>query len=319
MRHFVGVVCGAALLWGWTTVGCSTVADLDGYTFDLEEDGGIGGKGGSAGKGGCSGGLSSCSGTCVDKKTNKSNCGTCGHACLGDQICMSGTCGCPTPKTVCGSVCADLKSDSANCGTCGNACVGGKICVSGVCKCATGSTICGGECANLLTDADHCGECGIQCAAGRSCISGECACKSTQTECDDACLSCGGSTPVAHCSVSRPSECCGTTEEFCDVPGGGSGCFAAPIDCSTATECGGSLQACAPGTASYGCDDNGWLACCSGEHPLFCYFESECGSCWTSTSLGCSFTPTYCSQENACHGCAIGAHYDCASSTCVPD
>ena len=49
----------------------------------------------------CPGGLTTCGGTCVDTKSDAANCGTCGAACLANQVCLSnGSC-----ATVCGSGC----------------------------------------------------------------------------------------------------------------------------------------------------------------------------------------------------------------------
>jgi len=43
--------------------------------------------------GSCRSGLVECSLKCVDVEVDPSNCGTCGHACSGAQVCTAGTCG----------------------------------------------------------------------------------------------------------------------------------------------------------------------------------------------------------------------------------
>jgi len=42
--------------------------------------------------GGCTGGKTDCDGTCVDTQTDKNNCGACGSACSGGEICDIGVC-----------------------------------------------------------------------------------------------------------------------------------------------------------------------------------------------------------------------------------
>ena len=40
----------------------------------------------------CNAGLATCSGACVDTASDRSNCGTCGHKCVGNHVCTSGVC-----------------------------------------------------------------------------------------------------------------------------------------------------------------------------------------------------------------------------------
>lgn len=44
------------------------------------------------GQGTCSAGLTCCSGNCFDLQADFFNCGSCGHACTGNQACVNGTC-----------------------------------------------------------------------------------------------------------------------------------------------------------------------------------------------------------------------------------
>ncbi|MBI3185610.1 MAG: hypothetical protein HYZ28_26020 [Myxococcales bacterium] len=71
-----------------------------------------------------------CSGSCVDKKSDRSNCGGCGISCGSGGACDGGSCDCPVQNR-CGSTCADLRSDPTNCGACGRSC--GGPCDAGSC------------------------------------------------------------------------------------------------------------------------------------------------------------------------------------------
>src|SRR6266568_3047747 len=61
-----------------------------------------------------------CNGVPTDTKTDKANCGSCGHACASTATCTYGTCQCPNGGTDCNGTCEDLKTDVKNCGKCGN-------------------------------------------------------------------------------------------------------------------------------------------------------------------------------------------------------
>jgi len=58
---------------------------------------------------------------CHDLRTDNANCGSCGHACSGGQVCTSGTCTCMLGTTLCGD-CTQLDRDPFNCGSCGHVC-----------------------------------------------------------------------------------------------------------------------------------------------------------------------------------------------------
>jgi hypothetical protein len=40
----------------------------------------------------CNAGFAACSGICVDTSTDRSNCGTCGHKCVGNRTCSASVC-----------------------------------------------------------------------------------------------------------------------------------------------------------------------------------------------------------------------------------
>jgi hypothetical protein len=77
-----------------------------------------------------------CSGACVDTASDPKNCGKCGHACLGHDVCTSGKCTstCTATQTDCSGNCVDTTSDPGNCGACAHACGTGKVCSAGGCQ-----------------------------------------------------------------------------------------------------------------------------------------------------------------------------------------
>jgi hypothetical protein len=106
----------------------------------------------------CSAGMSLCSGTCVNVKTDPDNCGACGFSVPYGDTCENGqfsssikkntggtsssssgsatttTQGsCISGRTSCDGTCRDLRSEAANCGSCGNVCPSGQNCQDGRC------------------------------------------------------------------------------------------------------------------------------------------------------------------------------------------
>jgi serine/threonine-protein kinase len=98
------------------------------------------GSGDCTGKATCSGGKCVCPGTvcagvCVDTKWDKQNCGQCGRACPGENLCEGGSCvSCSPPRALCGGRCINTSVDLHNCGGCGKKCTPGLLCWQGVCK-----------------------------------------------------------------------------------------------------------------------------------------------------------------------------------------
>src|SRR5690606_29477665 len=115
------------------------------------------------------------------------NCGRCGKACGGGEICVDGLCtaSCVEPLQDCDNVCVDVKVDPANCGGCGQTC-GPYAGAVGLCRDASCDLVCDqdrGNCndflldgceADFLTDSQHCGACGKACNADQRCIDGVC-------------------------------------------------------------------------------------------------------------------------------------------------
>ena len=140
----------------------------------------------------CSYGYTSCSGVCVNLRTNAANCGYCGHACSAGQVCSRGTCtGCPAGTTLCNGSCVNLSTSASNCGTCGSACATGASCSGGNCACPGSQVVCANvnACVDTGTSASNCGTCGNACPSGETCSGGACACPGGSGVCGDACVS----------------------------------------------------------------------------------------------------------------------------------
>ncbi len=87
----------------------------------------------------CTTGLEKCADTCVAVQTDSKNCGSCGSACNGGNVCVAGACVCPIGQQVCNGVCTSLATTPSNCGSCGYACGSGQACNQGVCEdCSSG-------------------------------------------------------------------------------------------------------------------------------------------------------------------------------------
>jgi hypothetical protein len=87
----------------------------------------------------CVSGTVRCGDTCVATQTDNSNCGSCGSACSGGNVCAAGACVCPVGQGVCNGICTAVASDPNNCGSCGLRCGTGQACNQGVCQdCSSG-------------------------------------------------------------------------------------------------------------------------------------------------------------------------------------
>jgi hypothetical protein len=153
-----------------------------------------------------------CGDRCVDSTTDRSNCGACGHACTGLEICAGGMCtlACPTGQVNCRGFCIDTRIDPTNCGACGVSCGPGYACGGGFCRpldgvdvpgCAPPSMQCGETCADVRNDNAHCGMCGRACADDRRCEGGTCVvpCAPGEDRCAGVCVRLSSS--AAHCGM----------------------------------------------------------------------------------------------------------------------
>lgn len=82
----------------------------------------------------CTTGLTKCADTCVATQTDSNNCGSCGSACSGGNVCVAGACVCPSGQQVCNGICTAIGTDPRNCGSCGYTCGSGQACNQGVCE-----------------------------------------------------------------------------------------------------------------------------------------------------------------------------------------
>lgn len=114
-----------------------------------------------------------CSGQCVDLRTDRLHCGSCGNTCHDGMICQGSQCRCTGGRTECNGTCVDLATDLANCGSCGNVCGPNMTCANRACHCLPGLTDCSGTCRDLATDPENCGACGVSCN-GNACVAGIC-------------------------------------------------------------------------------------------------------------------------------------------------
>lgn len=164
----------------------------------------------------CISGLTLCSGTCRNLRTDSRNCGACGYICPSGQTCQDAWClesgskgnamstsaattisadlSCSGRETLCGNSCTDLFSDKKNCGVCGRTCGAEEICVSARCGPActqSGTSLCGDTCVDLDTDNNNCGVCGTECptflsnSKGSGCSYGKCVISQCKTDYDD--------------------------------------------------------------------------------------------------------------------------------------
>jgi len=84
----------------------------------------------------CVSGTVRCGDTCVAIQTDNSNCGSCGSACSGGNVCVAGACVCPVGQAICNGVCTAVATDPNNCGSCGLQCDQGQgqACNQGICQ-----------------------------------------------------------------------------------------------------------------------------------------------------------------------------------------
>jgi hypothetical protein len=77
-----------------------------------------------------------CGTACIDPTNDLENCGQCGNACSGDQVCGDGQCAdmCPVGQEVCAHTCVDMTTDREHCGACDSPCTEDEDCRAGSCE-----------------------------------------------------------------------------------------------------------------------------------------------------------------------------------------
>ncbi|HVH45310.1 MAG TPA: hypothetical protein VM925_23315 [Labilithrix sp.] len=83
--------------------------------------------GDSGGGGACTPEQTKCGDTCVDTKTNATNCGACNRACPNGLACSDGNCQCPDKGAFCDGQCF-ARTDREHCGPTCATCAGNQVC-----------------------------------------------------------------------------------------------------------------------------------------------------------------------------------------------
>ena len=181
------------------------------------------------GGGKCSSDQKVCGGTCTSVQFDPKNCGDCGVACKGGEVCNAGKCGtvCSAPLTKCGATCTDTKLDPNNCGSCGTACVAGEVCTDTGCAtvCPGSLKKCDKACFDVQNDPKNCGDCGKACGTGEVCVAGKCGgtCSAPLTNCTGTCTNtafdpnnCGACGVKCAVGTSCVEGGCGTADKTDD-------------------------------------------------------------------------------------------------------
>ena len=109
--------------------------------------------------------------------SDPANCGVCGKACAGGEVCSFGTCSlnCAGALTKCGSACVDITRDLAHCGACDNAACIAPATGTGTVACE--ASACKTTCANgyrLAADNRSCELIAVACVAPSMMAGGVC-------------------------------------------------------------------------------------------------------------------------------------------------
>lgn len=243
----------------------------------------------------CPAGQLRCAGGCTDVLVDGQNCGGCGVACAGGQVCAGGACSttCGAALARCtgdaGDYCANLQTDSANCGSCDKACPSGRVCSGGGCQISCGAPFvqCGSACTDTEDDPNNCGDCGAECGpfahATVACVGGSC-----REICASGYLDCSA-TGTSGCNTDSQND-----PDNCNGCGRRCGPFA------------NATAECVAGKCSYSCD--GQYLDCDGQSFNGCEADpatdsKNCGSCGHVCSTGCT--------SGACRSVtALGANRD---------
>jgi hypothetical protein len=240
----------------------------------------------------CPNGLSCCDQRCVDLKTDKQNCGTCGLSCNG------------AGATCCSGSCANLTSDVKNCGACGHACSttnANASCTSGMCAwaCQGAHAHCGPDnsgCETATNTVSDCGGCGVSCgqknASAAACGANGMKCSFT---CNNGFADCNAAnapdTDGCETSLGTTNNC-GTCGRVCKADGASN---ASAASCSNSTRCAYTCK------AKFGdCNANAGGNTDGCETPLGTV--SDCGTCGRACLADASShaTATTCNNATRC-------------------
>lgn len=265
-----------------------------------DDDGGSGDGGtGMDGSAMCGAGETDCGGACVDTSSDPGNCGACGTACTGGQVCDMGACAdmCSGGLENCSGACVDTQTSPANCGSCGNACAAGETCSAGMCS---------GAC---TANGDACSAAG-DCCSG-ACEGGLCVpmagCSATGEACTAAADCCS-----SQCNNSAGSACMGEGDCVC-APS--TACVASEGACTSDAQCCNSLCDRPDGAAEGTCASLG--ACLTRGEP--CGSEGLNGSCCSTVCLDTDGTGARCQFLGGCRvqDDLCSADGECCSGVCA--
>ncbi|MBQ9242778.1 MAG: hypothetical protein IJ165_06090 [Proteobacteria bacterium] len=319
-----GQVCNPKTVTCETPAVCGEETCAPGQVCDLE------GRCADAGSNGCAEGMIPCGGTCVDGRSDNSNCGACGKACVDGRSCVEGECvvQCDPGWKACGDICVNIQTDTNNCGACGTVCDAGaqtdadgqvtqlgsgKVCVESKCMCPEGQIDCGGTCVDTASDVRNCGGCGQACEPGEICAEGGCDiyCTSSQTKCEGRCVltnsdsencgSCGHACDAGEiCSQGKCEPVCGEGLTDCDG-------VCTDIK-STRTDCGSCGHACDEGQVCHAGEcvaTCGTLTACEGNCIDPQTDERYCGAkgkCSSEDAKDADFKGILCAEGLVCNG-----------------
>src|SRR5476651_1660694 len=109
----------------------------------------------------CAAGQTTCGGAdagealaCATLVSDPRNCGGCGVACAGTEVCSDSRCA-PCPIAQCNNVCTDTQHDAQNCGACGAACTGTQACLDGACAATISIALSGAASLGFVENAEQ--------------------------------------------------------------------------------------------------------------------------------------------------------------------
>ncbi len=287
---------------------------------------------------------------CVDIKSSPSDCGSCGHPCLNDEICSQGVCKCANGGTRCNGICDTFRTNTS-CSSCGDTCPSGSSCVTTVspgvslvssCKCSDQNlTRCPVGCVDLKSSLSNCGSCGHACMADETCSNGTCVCANGGMRCSGSCSvletdnancgACGNPCPPAStCTTTVTSagkktgcQCLDPNQIAC--PSGCRNPVADPQNCGACNQVCAADEVCSNGTCICA---NGRLRCngvCVDQNTD----ANNCGACGKvcGTGQACNNGACYCidyadSWELMCDGVCVNAlsseHCGSCGHSCGP-
>jgi hypothetical protein len=282
-----------------------------------------------------------CAGVCRNLRTDDANCGGCGVASTGKNICQTAI-----GEHCCDGNCHNTLNDPANCGGCRGvprACMAGtEACCNGVCttllnndlacgsctlNCSTSPNgkCCGTACYDKLNDVGHCGDACVACMGGDpACCSGSCADRSRDTA---NCGACG------HACNPSESCCSGTCKNLNTDP---ANCGACGHTCALGqTCCGGQCLNLGTDPNNCGLDCASRIVCqaptatcCGGACINATSDDQNCGRCSNACNTGAGercclgLCKNLQSDTSNCGGCGTvcdlpnTATYTCQSGGC---